>query len=169
MMSALLLLLQAAPAPAAPSPAWKLSDRTNAAGIRSVGAAVTGVDGVSRLIVKCDVAEEPIVSVQFLHPAQIGEAAKAVSVRFDNGLANTFMWQVASVGAYVSDPQAVTTLTTFLAKAKSVSVETTNASNFAIQASFAAPGDDKLIRQVLGVCGYTLGALPPPPPPKNAK
>jgi hypothetical protein len=169
MMLGLLLLLQATPGPGAPAPGWKLSDRTNSAGVRSVGTAVTGTDGVSRLIVKCDVAEEPIVSVQFLHPAQIGAGPKPVAVRFDNGLANSFLWEVASAGAYVSDPQAVTTLTTFLARAKTVSVETTNASNFAIQATFPAPGDDRLIRQVLGICGYTLGTLPPAPAPKNAK
>lgn len=180
-MFALLLLAQAAPAPvtppapapaAAPAPgaAWRLTERTSTAGVRSVSAAVVGVDGLSRFVVKCDVAQEPIVSVQFLQPSPIGQSEKPVAVRFDNGLANSFMWQSAGNGAYVSDPDAVTRLTTLLVKAKTVAVETTNASDFAVQASFAAPGGDAMIRKVLSACGYTLGVVPPvPEAPKAAQ
>lgn len=166
------LLLQAAATAATPAPAaqaWKFADRTNAAGVRSVSASVTGRDGLSRFVVKCDVASEPIVSVQFIQPKAIGQSAdKAVAVRFDGGPAFTYLWQFPGSATYVTDPEAITKLTSFLVKAKQVGVETTNASNFAVQAVFDAPGSDAMIRQVLGVCGYTLGVVPtPPPPPKD--
>ena len=176
MIVALLSLLQAAvPAPApvaAPVPVWKLTDRTSPAGVRSVSAVVLGYDGLSRFIVKCDVAQEPIVSVQFNQPSPLGQsAAKPVAVRFDNAFANTYDWQFPGSGTYVSDPEAVTRLTTLLVKAKTLAVETTNASNFAVQASFPAPGGDAMIRQVLSACGYTLGVAPvaPPPPADDAQ
>ena len=175
MMLALLFLAQAAapaPAPATPPPApptWKLTDRTNPGGVRSVAATVFAFDGVSRFVVKCDVAQEPIVSLQFLQPAALGQAAKPVALRFDNGFANSHEWQIASIGAYISDPDAVTRLTSLLVKAKTVSVETTNVSNFAVQASFPGPVGDSVVRQVLGACGYTLGVVPPPPEAKAAK
>ena len=161
MMLAVLLLAQAV---AVPTPTWKLADRTNAAGVRSVSAAVIGFDGLSRLVVKCDVSQESIVSMQFLQPTPLGSGEKPVGVRFDNGFANSYPWRSAGNGVYVSDPEAVTALTTLLAKAKTVTVETTNASNFAVQANFPAPDSDAMIRQVLGVCGYTLGVVPPLPP-----
>ena len=53
-------------------------------------------------------------------------------------------------------------------KSKTLRVETTNGAGFAVQANFAAPASDAMVRQVLGVCGYTLGVVPPPPPPPPA-
>ena len=163
MMLSLFLLAQAAAAAPAP-PAWKFAERTNAAGVRSVSPSVVGYDGVSRLVVKCDVGQEPIVSIQFFQTAPLGKSEKPVGVRFDNGFANTYSWQSAGNGLYVSDPEAVTALTSLLVKAKAVTVETTNASNFAVQAAFAVPGGDAMVRKVIGVCGYTLGVVPPLPP-----
>lgn len=159
-MLAILLLLQAA----APAAAWKLTDRTSPAGVRSVSAAVIGNDGLSRFVVKCDVASEPIVSIQFIQPQPLGSGAdKPVAVRFDGGPAFTYNWQFPGTGTYVTDPEAITRLTTFLVKSKTVRVETTNGANFAVQANFVAPTSDAMIRQVLGVCGYTLGIVPPLP------
>ncbi|TXC71856.1 hypothetical protein FSB78_13515 [Sphingomonas ginsenosidivorax] len=162
---ALLLQAAAVAAPAPAAPAWKFADRTNAAGVRSASASVTGRDGLSRFVVKCDVASEPIVSIQFIQPTAIGQSAdKAVSVRFDGGPAFTYLWQFPGTATYITDPEAITRLTTFLVKSRSVGVETTNGSNFAVQAVFDATGSDALVRKVLGVCGYTLGVVPPPPP-----
>ena len=161
-MLAFFLLLQAA-APT-PAPTWKLADRTNAAGVRSISASVTGNDGLSRFVVKCDVASEPIVSIQFIQPQPLGSGAdKAVAVRFDGGPAFTYNWQFPGTGTYITDPEAITKLTTFLVKSKTVRVETTNGANFAVQANFIAPTSDAMVRQVLGVCGYTLGVVPPLP------
>ncbi|MGA1799635.1 hypothetical protein VH567_12755 [Sphingomonas sp. 4RDLI-65] len=168
------LLLQAAVVSASAAvlaPAWKLADRTNSAGVRSISASVTGNDGLSRFVVKCDVGSEPIVSIQFIQPQPLGSGAdKPVAVRFDGGPAFTYNWQFPGTGTYVTDPEAITRLTTFLVKSKTVRVETTNGANFAVQANFVAPTGDAMIRQVLGVCGYTLGVVPPPPPaPKDAQ
>jgi len=162
MLAFLLLLQAAAPAPAAP--AWKLADRTNPAGVRSISASVTGNDGLSRFVVKCDVASEPIVSIQFIQPQPLGSGAdKPVAVRFDGGPAFTYNWQFPGTGTYVTDPEAITRLTSFLVKSKTVRVETTNGASFAVQANFAAPTSDAMVRQVLGVCGYALGVVPPVP------
>ncbi len=168
------LLLQAAavsaPAPVL-APVWKLADRTSPAGVRSISASVTGNDGLSRFVVKCDVASEPIVSIQFIQPQPLGSGAdKPVAVRFDGGPAFTYNWQFPGTGTYIADPEAITRLTTFLVKSKTVRVETTNGASFAVQANFAAPTGDAMIRQVLGGCGYTLGVVPtPPPPPKDTQ
>ena len=163
MLAFLLLLQTTSPAPA-PAPAWKLADRTNPAGVRSISASVTGNDGLSRLVVKCDVGSEPIVSIQFIQPQPLGSGAdKPVAVRFDGGPAFTYNWQFPGTGTYVTDPEAITKLTSFLVKSKTVRVETTNGANFAVQATFVAPTSDAMVRQVLGVCGYTLGVVPPPP------
>jgi hypothetical protein len=162
MLAFLLLLQAAAPAPAAP--AWKLADRTSPTGVRSISASVTGNDGLSRFVVKCDVASEPIVSIQFIQPQPLGPGAdKPVAVRFDGGPAFTYNWQFPGTGTYVTDPEAITRLTSFLVKSKTVRVETTNGASFAVQANFAAPASDAMVRQVLGVCGYTLGVVPPVP------
>lgn len=164
-MIALLLAQAAVPA----IPAWKLADRTNAAGVRSISASVTGNDGLSRFVVKCDVGTEPIVSIQFIQPQSLGQGAdKPVAVRFDGGPAFTYNWQFPGTGTYIIDPEAITRLTTFLVKSKTLRVETTNGAGFAVQANFAAPTGDAMVRQVLGVCGYTLGVVPPPPPPPPA-
>ncbi|KQN35393.1 hypothetical protein [Sphingomonas sp. Leaf38] len=168
MLAFLLLLQAAAPAPAAP--AWKLADRTSPAGVRSISASVTGNDGLSRFVVKCDVASEPIVSIQFIQPQPLGSGAdKPVAVRFDGGPAFTYNWQFPGTGTYVTDPEAITKLTSFLVKSKTVRVETTNGASFAVQANFAAPASDAMVRQVLGVCGYTLGVVPPVPPKPAAE
>ena len=168
------ILLQAAAVPvpvSAPAPTWKLADRTNPAGVRSISASVTGNDGLSRFVVKCDVASEPIVSIQFIQPQPLGQGPdKPVAVRFDGGPAFNYNWQFPGTGTYVTDPEAITRLTTFLVRSKTVRVETTNGASFAVQANFTAPTSDAMIRQVLGVCGYTLGVVPtPPPPPKDAQ
>ena len=164
MVLATLLMLQAAAPARTPAPSWKLAERTNAAGIRSVSASVTGQDGLSRFVVKCDVAAEPIVSVQFIWPSPLGASvAKPVSISFDGGLAIIDDWNFPGSGAYIADADEVTRLTTMLVKAKQVAVSTTNGSNFTVQASFAGPPGDAAIRQVLGACGYTLGVVPPPP------
>jgi hypothetical protein len=142
-----LLLLQAAAATSAATPAWKLADRTNAAGVRSISTSVTGNDGLSRFVVKCDVGTESIVSIQFIQPQSLGQGAdKPVAVRFDGGPAFTYNWQFPGTGTYITDPVAIT------------------GAGFAVQANFAAPASDAMVRQVLGVCGYTLGVVPPPPP-----
>ena len=161
-----LMLLQAAAAVATPAPAagWTLADRTNASGVRSIVASVIARDGLSRLLVKCDIAQEPIVSIQFIQPRALGQSAdKLVNVRFDGGPAFAYDWAFPGTGTYITDPEAVTKLTTFLVKAKDVRVDTTNVSNFAVEASFVGPGGPALIGKVLSACGNTLGVVPAPP------
>jgi hypothetical protein len=170
-MILLTLLLQAAPAPAPASPPapWVPRERANAGGGSSLTASTTASDGSSRLVVKCDRGAEPVVSVQFIakQPLQVaGDDGsypdKVVALRFDNGPAIGYTWQLRGNAAYDAAPADVTALTMFLVKAKSVRVETTNGAGFAFNATFAAPPSDAPVRQVLSACGYTLGTVPAP-------
>ncbi|MES2058281.1 MAG: hypothetical protein V4564_20260 [Pseudomonadota bacterium] len=188
MLPFLLLALQAAapapvaappppapPAPAAPVP-WAIRERTDAAGVATTTTSVIARDGSSRLVVKCDRGAESIVSVQFITKqtlqiaADSGEFAdKQVAMRFNNGPAIADGWQFRGSAAFIAGATPVTALTTGLAKAKTITVETTNATNFAFSATFDGPATDAPIRQVLTACGYTLGTVPPPPAPPAKK
>lgn len=189
MLPLLLLALQAAapapvaappsPAPAAPAaPApWAVRERADAAnGVSTTTTSVIARDGSSRLIVKCDRGTESIVSVQFITKqvlqtaADTGEFAdKQVALRFNGGPAVADNWQFRGSAAFIAAATPVTTLTTGLAKAKTITVETTNSANFAFSATFDGPATDAPVRQVLTACGYTLGTVPPPPAPPAKK
>ncbi|QNQ07921.1 hypothetical protein [Sphingomonas alpina] len=189
MLPLLLLALQAAapapvaappsPAPAAPAaPApWAVRERADAAnGVLTTTTSVIARDGSSRLIVKCDRGTESIVSVQFITKqvlqtaADTGEFAdKQVALRFNGGPAVADNWQFRGSAAFIAAATPVTTLTTGLAKAKTITVETTNSANFAFSATFDGPATDAPVRQVLTACGYTLGTVPPPPAPPAKK
>jgi hypothetical protein len=162
-MIALVLILQAAVTPGTP---WIVADRTSAGGVKSISATTTAEDKLSRMVVKCDIAQESIVSIQFLQPRELGQSAdKTVTMRFDNGPGVPFDWEFPGPGAFVRTPYAVTTLTVMMTRAKSVQIETTNGMNFAVQASFPVAGADAPIRRVLAACGYKFGVSPAPPPP----
>ncbi|MGH6616607.1 hypothetical protein [Sphingomonas sp.] len=180
----LLALQAAAPAPvaappppappAAPAPApWAVRERPDAAnGVTTTTTSATARDGSSRLIVKCDRGTESIVSVQFITKQVLqmagdtGEFAdKQVAMRFNGGPAVADDWQFRGTAAFIAGATPVTALTTGLAKAKTVTVETTNSANFAFSATFDGPATDAPVRQVLTACGYTLGTVPPPAPP----
>lgn len=178
-----LLLLQAASAPATPPPRpWEPRTRTVAGGVTSTIAQVSGKDG-SRLVVKCDRGTEALVSVQFFAGQPLSEAdasgafaSKPVGVRFDGGAANEYDWQFRAAAAFISDEAAVTSLTQQLAHAKQIKVETTNAANFRVEAVFDGPPSEAPIRQVLAACSTTPApqatATPAPaakPAPRKAR
>ncbi|MFC3579353.1 hypothetical protein [Sphingomonas hylomeconis] len=178
-MSALLMLIaQAAAAPATPAnpPAPWTVRTANVGGVASTSTSTIARDGSSRLVVKCDRATEALVSVQFFakQPLQMAGddgsfASKPVALRFDNGAANGYDWQLRSYAAYTSNDAVVTSLTLQLAKAKQIKVETTSASNFRFEAVFDGPPTDAPIRQVLQACGYVLGQVPVFAQPAPAK
>ena len=167
MIAFAMALQAAATTPVAIPGQWTLTERTNPAGVRSVSATVVASDGLSRFLVKCDIGKEPIVSIQFNQPNPLGASPdKPVAVRFDRGLAVIDDWSFPGSGSYIADAAEVTKLTMLLVKSKEVAVETTNAANFAVEADFAAPPNDVMIRRIFGACGYAFGVVPPPPPAK---
>ena len=164
-----LLLQAAAPAPAPPPAPWEPRARTNANGSTSLVASAMARDGSSRMVLKCDRGTEPVVSVQFIakQPLQIASdngmyPVKSVSLRFDGSAAIESDWQFRGGAAWDADAGEVTQLTTMMAKAKTVKIETTNASGFAFEATVDLPPTEATVRQVLAACGYTLGQVPPP-------
>lgn len=179
MLAALLpLLMQAAsvpaPAPAPPSTPtpvpWSVA-HTTANGAPATSTSVWSADGTARLVVRCDTATSPIVSIQFIpKPGFAAASPRPVSINADdNGWLGT-NWQFPGNGAFVSDDVIVTNLTAAVAHARSIRVHVIDPDNGVVEAVFAGPPADTAIRTVLGACGYELGKVPlrslPPPVPK---
>ncbi len=154
------LLLQAAPA--APPPAgWTFRESANAeTGVRSASATVRDPDSGSRLIVKCDVVQRPIVSIQFIpRPAMAAGPVKTVTLTLDSARAEMSGWQFPGSGAYVGDPPTVFLYASFFAGARQIEVGLTDDAGNPVGGRFAGPGDDGLFRQVFAACG-TPYAMP---------
>ncbi|MDO7843366.1 hypothetical protein [Sphingomonas immobilis] len=176
----LLMLLQAATATAAPAPAappatpdWapvvKIDPATK---LGSVSTSVHAADGKSRLVVRCDLPKPDIkaASVQFIPKPPFAKASpRPVTITPDDGQALGTNWEFPGGGAYIANDAVVTTLTVAIAHAKAIKVRAIGTDNVPIDATFAGPGSETVIRQVLDACGYVFGQMPvaPPPPPEK--
>ncbi|WP_375398924.1 hypothetical protein [uncultured Sphingomonas sp.] len=173
-MIPLLFLLQAAAAattPAAPPP-WTVTTRPSAdPTITSTLTGVTSADGNARLIVRCDAGAAKVVSVQLFSKVPLGGPPdRPVSLTVDGGMAMIDNWEFVEKGAYERGEVAVTTLTTAIAKGKTIALHTTTAAGVAVDATFAGPSNAQPVTGVLAACGYTLGAVPvAAPTPKPTK
>jgi hypothetical protein len=169
MIPLLLLLEQAAPAATTIAP-WAPVAKTDAAtGASSVSAFAVSGDGNARLVVRCDHAAEPVVSVQLRTRRPLGATAdRPVSMSFDGGAAIESNWEFPGPAAFVRDSAIVTQLTVGLAKAHEIKVKTTDATGSAVEISFGGPTSAAPIAQVLEACGYGLGVVPPPVQPAKA-
>ena len=161
MISIIALLLQAAPAAAAPAP-WTVTTRPKTdPTITSTVAGASSSDGNGKLVVRCDAGKANVVSVQLFSRTPLGgPPARPVSLTFD---ANTPMidnWEFVQQGAFQRDDVGVTTLTTALASAKTIKLHTTTAAGEPVDATFTGPGSAQPITAVLAACGYTLGQPP---------
>lgn len=163
MIPFLLLLIQAAPATTAIAP-WAPVTKTDAAtGASSVSAFALSGDGNARLVVRCDHAGEPVVSVQLRTRRPLGATDNHhVSMSFDGGAAIESDWEFPGTAAFVRDSAIVTQLTAGLANAHEIKVKTTDATGGAVEESFGGPAGAAPISQVLEACGYSLGVVPPP-------
>ncbi|MBS0480280.1 MAG: hypothetical protein JSR79_13420 [Proteobacteria bacterium] len=181
MISILSLLLQATGAPApAPAPAaapvapWTVTLRPKTdPTITSTVAGAPSSDGNARIVVRCDSGAQQVVSVQFFTRTPLGGPPdRPVTLTIDGGTPMGANWEFVEKGAYIREDVAVTTITTALAKAKSIKLATTTAAGEPVNASFAGPPSAEPITKVLAACGYTLGTPPvraPQPAPTPAK
>lgn len=169
MIALALLLLQAAPA--APAPAgWTLRETSDpATGAKSTSASIRNIEIGGRLVVRCDVVQRPILSVQYIpRPALQAGANRLVTLTIDNAKAEMSNWQFPGGGGYVDDPVTVFIYAQSFAAAKTIRVETTNDAGEPIANEFAGPGSDALFRKVFEACGQPY-AMPAPTPPAPSR
>lgn len=150
-MFALIALLLAQTAPAASQ--WTLKEATDAEGRKSTTAMVQAADGSGRLVVRCDTAVEPLVSIQYLpRPGIPADVTKEVIVTFDEAKAEINYWEFPGKGAYLAETYDVYMIASQIAAAKVIRVATQNA-ELPVQSEFVGPGSDAMFRKVFETCG----------------
>jgi len=156
----LALALQTAPAPAQAATAWVYKESADPAKPKSASATATDADG-ARLVVRCDTAAQPIVSVQFLpKPAIAAGDARIVTLTFDSAQADMTAWQFPGRGAYNGEPVEVFMIVSQIVKARSIDVALDDGTGNTIGGNFVGPaGDETLVRKVYAVCGLPF-AMP---------
>lgn len=154
MMGALLAAQATAPAAVPVVGKWLYQDRSDpASGVRSASAFVRDNTG-DRLIVKCDVVDKPMLSIQFIpQPRLPAGDARTVQLTLDSAKAEIGTWQFPGAGAFVSDLPTVFIYASEFAKAKEIQIGLTDDAGKAVGGSFAGPGDDALFRKVFEACG----------------
>jgi hypothetical protein len=155
-----LALLQSAPAPAAP-PQWAYKENKDAAGVlHSASAMIRSEDGLARLVVKCDIVDEPVVTVQFLpKPALQAGAPRNVTLTLDEAYAETSPWQRPGGGAFTGEPAETFRIVGQIAAAKRIDVVLVNDSGTTIGATFDGPGGDAMFKQVYTACNVPYAPL----------
>ncbi|GGA55433.1 hypothetical protein [Sphingomonas psychrolutea] len=152
----LALLLQAAVAPPAP---WAVTTKVDAAS-KATTSSAWSVDNTARLVVRCDVTSEKIVSIQFIpKPGFAAALPRPVSIKADDDGWLGTNWQFPGTGAFISQDVIVTNLAVVIAHGKTIHVRVIDPDNAVVEASFAGPGEAP-IRQVLKACDYEFGVAP---------
>lgn len=152
----------AAPAPPQPAP-WAVVTRA-APTSQATTSSAWSTENNARLVVRCDVSSEKIVSIQFIpKPGFEPALPRPVSINVDgNGWFGT-NWQFPGNGAFVSDDVIVSNLAVMIAQGKSIHVRVIDPQEKVVEAHFTGPGEAP-IRQVLSACGYDYGKPPPRAP-----
>jgi hypothetical protein len=165
MISLLLALAQTAPAQTAPAgpPVWTYKEATDAAtGKKSATAGIRAADGSGRLVVRCDTAAMPIVSIQYLpKPPLPASDPRTVKVTFDEAKFEVAGWQFPGMGAYYGESVSVFIMVGEIAGAKAIRVTLDDPQGM-VESSFTGPGDDAMFRKVYAACGfpYEMPAVP---------
>lgn len=145
--------------------------RNEETGAHAAYAYIRSIDGSgTRLIVRCDVVDVPVVTVQFIpKPSMPGGDSRNVTVTFDNAKADTSAWSFPGAGGFVAEPTEVYLLTSQIAGAKEIDVALHADDGSVVGATFNGPKSDALFRQVYGACGatYALPAASPAPAPSR--
>ena len=168
MISILSLLLQATAPTAAPAPApapvapWTVTLRPKTdPTMTSTVAGTPSTDGNARIVVRCDSGAQQVVSVQFFTKSSLGGPPdRPVTLTIDGGTPMGANWEFVEKGAYIREDVAVTTITSAIAKGKSIKLATTTTANAPVDATFAGPPSADPVTKVLAACGYTLGTPP---------
>ncbi len=155
-----LLLAQAAAASAPAAAPWAVTTHAGATSTATTSSAWSS-DGKARLVVRCDVTAEKIVSIQFIpKPGFAPALPRPVSIKADeDGWLGT-NWQFPGTGAFVSEDRVVTNLAVVIAHGQAIHVRAMTPDNVAVDATFVGPGEAP-VRRVLSACGYDFGVVPP--------
>ena len=154
-----LLLLQAAAAPPAATAPWAVQTRASDKTVATSSSAWSS-DHSARLVIRCDAANEKIVSLQFI-PKEgfVAAQPRPVSLNVDDGGWLGTNWQFPGNGAFISDDVVVSNLAVMIAQGKAIKVRVIDPDDKPVDALFAGPGQGP-IRQVLAACGYDYGKPP---------
>jgi hypothetical protein len=148
---------------AAPAPGWEYRESSNAeTGTKSAWAFIRDPDGQSRLIVRCDVVKEAIVSVQFIPKLPLAAgASRVVTLTLDSSKAEMAPWELPGRGAYVAEPPTVYIYASSFAAAKQIEVGMLDDAGQPIGGNFAGPGGNEQFRKVFAACGreYAMPAV----------
>jgi len=161
----LALLLQAAVAPpvtpaVAPAVPWAVTKRVDRAS-KSTTSSAWSADTKARLVVRCDVTNEKIVSIQFIpKPGFAAAQPRPVSINADDDGWLGANWTFPGNGAFISEDVIVTNLAVVIAHGKAIRVRVIDPDNAVVEASFTGPGEGP-IRAVLKACDYEFGVTPP--------
>jgi len=161
----LALLLQAAVAapvtPAvAPAVPWAVTARVDTVS-KSTTISAWSADTKARLVVRCDVTNEKIVSIQFIpKPGFAAAQPRPVSINADDDGWLGANWTFPGNGAFISEDVIVTNLAVVIAHGKAIRVRVIDPDNAVVEASFTGPGEAP-IRAVLKACDYEFGVTPP--------
>jgi hypothetical protein len=143
-------------APAQPAAGWTYRESSDPAKPKSATAAIRAEDG-TRLVVRCDTVQVPIVSVQYLpKPPLAAGDSRIVTLTLDEAQADMTTWQFPGSGAYNGEAGEVFLIADEIARAKKVRVTLQDGDKM-IDTAFAGPGDDTMFRKVYAVCGLPYG------------
>jgi hypothetical protein len=154
-----------AAAPAAAPGVWTFRESSDPAQPKSATATVRAADG-SRLLLRCDTVNVPIVSVQFMpRPAVPAGDSRIVTLTLDEGMADMTAWLFPGKGAYNGETAEVFLIAEEIAKAKKVRLSFAEGETM-IEREFAGPGGDAMFRKVYATCGMPY-AMPSVTPASN--
>lgn len=154
MLLLLLVTLQAATV----VPEWTLSETRDAVtDLPVASASLRSISGSERLVVRCDGAGEPVVSVQFLPRRYLGiSGSRSVTVRIDELPPVETEWERGSQGTFNREPEVVRSLANLIARAHRVVVRAWNYENQPIDGIFQVAGGEPRLRRVFELCGYSF-------------
>lgn len=153
-----------AAAPAAAPGVWTFRESTDPAQPKSATATVRAADG-SRLLLRCDTVNVPIVSVQFMpRPAVAAGDSRIVTLTLDEGMADMTSWLFPGKGAYNGETAEVFLIAEEIARAKKVRIGFAEGETM-VEREFAGPGGDAMFRKVYAACGlpYAMPSVTPAP------
>ncbi len=165
---ALALFGQTAPAPAPAATGWTFRENSDPAKPKSASAVVHNAHG-ARLIVRCDTAKVPIISVQFFpNPEVPAGDPRTVTLTINEAQAEITSWLFPGRGAYNGEAGEVFPIVSEIAPAKTVRVAFADGER-EISEDFVGPGGDAMFRKVYGVCGlpYAMPVVTPEEPKKK--
>ena len=146
------------------APVWTIREATDATtGKRSATAAIRSADGKARLIVRCDTAATPIISIQYIPtPRFAASDSRQVTLMFDDAKTDISVWEFPGSGAYYAEQVSVFLIVQQLAAAKRIHLTVDNPEGAAVESDFVGPGGDAMFRQVYAACGFPY-EMPPVP------